>query len=82
MVNDKEVSSKQKNRRINDNKQKLNENMKRDVVEYNKGDMVFVISDKNKHKTRDTYLVVNVGDNMVEIVKTKHGKRAGKKIES
>ena len=79
IVDDKEVSGKQKDRREKENKQKLDENTKKDVVQYNKGDMVFVISDKNKHKARDTYLVVKVEDNTVEIVKTKQGKTAGKK---
>ena len=54
MVDDKEVASKQKQRREKENEQKLKMSTKKDVEEYSKGDLVFVISDKNKQKTRDT----------------------------
>ena len=50
VVDDKEVSDKQKDRREKDNKQKLSNKTNRDVIDYNRGDVVFVISDRNKHK--------------------------------
>ena len=39
---------------------------------------MFVILDKNKHRTRDSYIIVNVQENTVEIVKTKRGKTSRK----
>ena len=47
--------------------------------ENRKGGVVIVISDKHKHKERETCMVVNVEDNIIEVVKSKKGKTAGTK---
>ena len=83
-VDDSKISADQNEKRKKDNVSKENElNSKRSKTkiidgEYKKGDLVFVITDREKHGKRDIYIIVEVGENTVTVVKSKHGKTSGK----
>ena len=75
-INDKDISDLQFSRRSCDNKRKISSKSPNDnEPHYIAGDIVFVISDKDKHKNRDAYVVIGVEDNMVEIVKATNRSR-------
>ena len=43
------------------------------------GDIVFIISDKNKHKIQDTYVITKMDKELFTVVKAKKGRTAGKR---
>ena len=76
-MKDEEISDRQFEMRSKKNKQKVVKQEVNEKVKYKKGDVIFVISDKHKHKERETYIMVEVKDNLLEVVKAKKGKTAG-----
>ena len=84
-VDDLEVSDKQFRERKNKNEQKLKKTDKKKEkkeetqTKFKVGDIVFIISDKNKHKTRDTYVITKIHEELLTLVKAKRGRTAGKK---
>ena len=81
-VRDREISDKQHNMRRKKNEEKISDPKKtKQKTEYRKGDVVFVISDRHKHKERETYMVVNVENDLIEVVKSKRGKTSGTKYK-
>ena len=78
-VDDKEISDKQFETRKNKNEQKLSkadkqkEKTEEIQTEYKVGDIIFVISDKNKHKSRDTYIVTKIQKDLLTVIKAKKG---------
>ena len=81
-VKDADISDKQHNMRRKKNIEKISElKDTKEKIEYRKGDIVFVISDKHKHKERETYMVVQVEDDLIEVVKAKKGRTAGTKYK-
>lgn len=70
-VNDKEISEKQHERRKRDNEYKMTGSKEKYNKVYKQGDLVFVVSDKNKVFNRSPYLVLESSDTRVTIVKAK-----------
>ena len=70
-VNDVQISDEQNVRRSKDNKKK-EKKCKKPLQEYQKGDIVFIISDRNKIRRRNPYLVIDILDNNLKVVKFAH----------
>ena len=59
------------------NKRKLREKITEG--KHKMGDLVFVISDRSKHGKRDVYMIVEVEEEKVSVVKVKQGKTSERK---
>ena len=73
-VDDVKLSDDQHSRRVNDNKSKQKLPVK-DQEDFVKGEIVFIISDKDKTKKREPYLVTEVKSSEVQVVKLKRGSK-------
>ena len=73
-VDDVELSDDQHSRRVNDIKSKQKLPVK-DQEDFIKGEIVFIISDKDKTKKREPYLVTEVKSSEVQVVKLKGGQK-------
>ena len=84
-VDDDKISAEQKEKRKKDNVTKSNELNRRKLREkitggkHKTGDLVFVISDRNKHGRRDVYMIMEVEEDKVSVVKVKQGITSRKK---
>ena len=73
-VDDMKLSDDQLSRRINDNKAKQKLPSK-EPLDFIKGEIVFIISDKDKTKRREPYLITKISNTDVQVVKLKKGSK-------
>jgi hypothetical protein len=76
-VLDGDLSDKQYARRQRDNKAKMLPSCLKTPT-YQRGDIVFIRSDKDKNKNRDSYIIVSVQTDSVEVVKATSRARGSK----